>query len=47
MPKGRKRLPDKKEEQDLPLAKVVRLAPLLAVILQLLEIVLKLLGVIQ
>jgi hypothetical protein len=40
-------LPGKKEEQDSILSKAVSLAPLLAVILQLLELILKLLGVIQ
>jgi hypothetical protein len=44
------RLPDKsgkKEEQDPTLAKVVSLAPLLSLILQLLELLLKLFGVIK
>ena len=48
MPQGTDRLSgNKKEERDSPLTKVVRLAPLFAVILQLLELVLKLLGVIR
>jgi hypothetical protein len=46
MPNGRDRLPDNKEEQDT-LARVVFLAPLLTVVLQVLELLLKLLGVIQ
>jgi hypothetical protein len=47
MPKGKDEpSSDKKEERDL-LSRVVYLAPLLAVILQFLELVLKILGVIQ
>jgi hypothetical protein len=38
---------NKKEEQDSPLTKVIGLAPLLTLILQLLELILKLLGVIN
>jgi hypothetical protein len=45
MPKGRDRLPGKKEEQDR-LAKVVFLAPLLNLIIRVLELVLKMLRVI-
>lgn len=40
MPDGRDNLPDKKEERDT-LAKVIALAPLLSVILQLLELALR------
>jgi hypothetical protein len=43
----RERLPAKDEEQDTLLTKVVSLAPLIAVILQILEMILKLFGVIQ
>jgi hypothetical protein len=46
MPKGRGSLPDKKEEQG-PLPKVKDLAPLLSLIIQLLELLLKLLKVIN
>jgi hypothetical protein len=47
MPKGKERRPgNKEEEQDTTLDKVVNLAPLFALILRLLEIILKLLGVI-
>jgi hypothetical protein len=46
MPKGRDSLPGKKEEQDT-LARVVILAPLLPLILQLLELLLKICGVIN
>ena len=46
MPDGRDRLPGKKEEQDL-LSKVVHLAPLLTLALQILELVLRILGVIN
>jgi hypothetical protein len=47
MPNGGNGLPgNKKEEQD-HLAKVVNLAPLFAVILQFLELILKILGVIR
>jgi hypothetical protein len=46
MPKGADRRPgNKKEEQDT-LAKVIYLAPLFALILQILELILKILGVI-
>ena len=38
---------NKKEEQDTTLSKVVYLAPLFAVILQALELILRLLGVIR
>jgi hypothetical protein len=44
------RLPDKghkEEEQDPTLAKVVSLAPLLSLILQILELILRLFGVIN
>ena len=48
MSKDRNGLPgNKKEEQDRLLAKAVYLAPLFAVILQLLELILRLLGVIR
>lgn len=48
MPQGRDRQPrNKKEEQDRPLAKAVSLAPLFAVILQALELLLKLLGIVR
>jgi hypothetical protein len=41
-------LPDnKKEEQDSPLTKVIGLAPLLTLILQILELILKVCGVIN
>jgi hypothetical protein len=40
-------LPDNKKEEQDPLTKVISLAPLFAVILQLLELILKLLGVIR
>ena len=47
MPTGRDRRPsDKKEERD-PLSQVLYLAPLFALILQLLELLLKLFGVIK
>jgi hypothetical protein len=46
MPNGRGRLPDNKEEQD-HLSKVAVLAPLLALILQILELLLKIFGVIN
>ena len=47
MPKGRERLPDKKEEQGPILSKMVYLAPLLSLILQILELLLKIFGVIN
>ena len=51
MSKDEERLPvdksDKKEEQGQTLAKFLDLAPLLALILQALELILKLLGVIK
>ena len=50
MPDGNDRLPDKsdkKEEQDQFLSKAISLAPLLSLIIQLLELLLKLLGVID
>jgi hypothetical protein len=40
-------LPGKKEEQDFTLSKAISLAPLLSLILQLLELLLKLFGVIN
>jgi hypothetical protein len=46
MSKDEDRLPDKKEERDL-LARVVNLAPLLALVLQLHELLLKICGVIN
>jgi hypothetical protein len=46
MPNDRDRLPDNKEEQDT-VARVVFLAPLLALILQFLELMLKIFGVIR
>ena len=46
MPDGKDRLPSKKEEQD-PLTKVMRLAPLFGLALQILELLLKVLGVIN
>jgi hypothetical protein len=45
MPNGRDRLPDNKKEEQGHLAKVVSLAPLLSLILQILELTLKILGV--
>jgi hypothetical protein len=48
MSRDKDRLPDnKRAEQDTMLAKVVYLAPLLSLVLQLLELVLKLLGVLN
>ena len=41
------RLPDNKTEERGPLAQATRLAPLLSLIVQLLEFLLKLLGVIK
>ena len=46
MSKDRNRLPDKKEERDI-LAKVIVLAPLFDLVLQMLELILKLTGVIR
>ena len=46
MPRGTDRLPDKKEERG-PLTKVLILAPLFSVILQILELLLKIFGIIQ
>jgi hypothetical protein len=46
MPDGKDRLPSKKEEQDL-LTKVMRLAPLFELALRILELLLKVLGVIS
>jgi hypothetical protein len=47
MPQGKDRRPgNKEEEQDTLLTKVVNLAPLFALILQALELILRLLGVI-
>jgi hypothetical protein len=46
MPKGRKHLLDKKEERDLPTT-VRKLAPLFDLVLRLLEIILKLAGIIK
>ncbi|MDR0648222.1 MAG: hypothetical protein LBF92_02655 [Synergistaceae bacterium] len=46
MPDGRDRLPGKKEEQDR-LTKVTSLAPLLTLALQILELILRILGVIN
>jgi hypothetical protein len=47
MPDGRERLPESKKEEQDHLAKVVSLAPLLTLALQFLELVLRLLGVIN
>jgi hypothetical protein len=47
MSKDRNGLPGNKKEEQGPLAKVVSLAPLFAAILQLLELLLRLLGVIR
>jgi hypothetical protein len=46
MPNGRDRLPGKNEEQD-PLTKVIGLAPLFSLVLQILELILKICGVIN
>jgi hypothetical protein len=46
MSKDRDRLPDKNEEQG-PLTTMASLAPLLSLVLQLLELLLKLFGVIK
>ncbi|MDL2264281.1 hypothetical protein LJC31_06470 [Synergistaceae bacterium OttesenSCG-928-I11] len=46
MPKGKGDLPDKTEERGL-LSKVIALAPLLTLALQFLELVLKILGLIN
>ena len=45
MSKDRDQLPDKKEEERDILAKVIELAPLLGLVLQLLDLILKLAGV--
>jgi hypothetical protein len=47
MPTGKDRLPDKKEEEQDHLAKVVSLAPLATLVLQILELILKIFGVIN
>ena len=47
MSKDRGRLPESKNEEQDRLAKVVSLAPLLTLVLQLLELLLKILGVIN
>jgi hypothetical protein len=47
MPKGEDRRPDDKTEERDPLARVVFLAPLFALILQFLELLLKAAGVIE
>jgi hypothetical protein len=47
MPKGKKRLPRKTERRGRPLTKVLCLASLLNLVLRLLEIILKLIGVIK
>ena len=46
MPKGRGNLPDKKEERGL-LTRAIVLAPLLTLVLQFLEFLLKILGLIN
>jgi hypothetical protein len=46
MPNGRDRLPGKTEEQG-PLSKVIDLAPLFSLVLQILELILKICGVIN
>jgi hypothetical protein len=46
MPKGRKRLPDKKEEQGPSLARLKDLAPLLNLIIRVLELLLKIFRII-
>jgi hypothetical protein len=46
MPKGKKLLPDKKEERDL-LAKVRYLAPLFDLAIRILELILKILRIIK
>jgi hypothetical protein len=47
MSKDEDQLPDNKKEEQGQLSKVLVLAPLLALILQFLELILKLLGVID
>jgi hypothetical protein len=48
MSRDKDHLPDnKRAEQENPLTKVVFLAPLLAVVFQFLELILKLLGIIR
>jgi hypothetical protein len=47
MSKDGDRLPDNKKEEQGILAKVINLAPLCALVLQFLELILKLLGVIN
>ena len=44
---GRERLPDKKEERDRFLSKVISLAPLLSLVIQVLELILKILRIIK
>jgi hypothetical protein len=44
---GKERLPESKKEEQGPLSRVIVLAPLLALVLQLLELLLKILGVIN
>lgn len=46
MPKGRNSLPDNKRRSETTLAKVLSLAPLLSLIIQVLEFVLKMLKMI-
>jgi hypothetical protein len=47
MPDGRERLPENKKEEQDRLTKVVSLAPLFALALQFLELILRLFGVIN
>jgi hypothetical protein len=47
MRKRKERLPDSKKEEQGPLSTVLILAPLLALILQFLELILKICGVIN
>jgi hypothetical protein len=47
LPKGRKRLPDKKEEQGSILSRLNDLAPLLNLIIRILELILKIFRVIK
>jgi hypothetical protein len=44
---GKERLPESKKEEQDTLSRVIYLAPLLTLVLQLLELVLKILGVIN
>jgi hypothetical protein len=47
MPDGKDRLPDKKEEQDSLLTKVVSLAPLLDLVIRVFELLLRILRIIN